>query len=378
MTPDSVVYCIAFAKSREHTVYREQAKLMLESLFNVGYFFGCAVVFTNIKDSPLLDELRDKPYATQIREVILDWDDFSTGKDGKLPAARFRIDAWQHFDHWRGADYVLYLDTDCIIRKPLSCLTDEMDKEGLDIMGATVARRNMLRSRWFNGHIPPILDASAAITSPVQSGTILFDGPSFEPLCRLWREFDDGPGRPGVPPHLVTDQSSHNLLHLLSRLDKIPFRSGRFSVHGVACPHTGQREALGHFAVNGAAIWHFWHLPSQEDRVVAMRSELERLQRMRHPAPEGLLGVWSHEKPKEKISNRWMFHECGLITVDKPALCGRWEWRPSESELTQNEILIDWLWGWEKIPLGYVQYTQLPPRLFGESFRNGAFTLERI
>jgi hypothetical protein len=369
MTQRSVIYCIAFAKGPEHTVYREQAKLMLESLFTVGHWPGTVVVFTNLKESPLLDEIRDKPYAEAIREFILPWDDFSTGKDGKLPAARFRIDAWKHFDHWRRADYVLYLDTDCIIRKPLDGLSVEMDTSGNEIMGATVARRSMLKSRWFNGHIRPSMEAAAAKCPPVQSGTILFEAVHFEGICREWREIDARPPRHGVHPHLVTDQSSHNLLHLLSSLGEIQYASGRFSTDAVSCPHVGQREALGHRAVNRSAIWHFWHLPSQEDRVVAMRSELDRLHRLKHPAPLGLLGVWHHEKPAERIANNWEFHPSGLVTVDKPAICGRWEWQPNE-----GDVLIDWLWGWERVHVG-PSVNLYTSSLLGTSFRNGNFTL---
>ncbi len=367
---NSVLYCIAFAKDENTLVYREQAKLMLESLVRFGGWDGKIVVFTNLPDKPLTAEL-PQSVADRIHEITIPFDDFSTGKEGKLPSARFRIHAWKHFDEWKGADFVVYIDTDCIVRRPISWLIEEMNPALADIMGATVANRNMARSKWFHGHITPEYEAEAERTKPVQSGTIVFRGSRFQLICREWANLDRGPSRPGVHPNLVTDQSSHNLLHLLGQRSPAPIRSALLSPMSVACPHVGQRKTLGHEVVNDAAIWHYWHLLSQEDRVVAMRSELDRLGRAEHPAPNGLIGTWRHQKAKEKILNHWTFHHDGLITVDEPAICGRWEWQ-------DDHVLVDWLWGWEKVFVSRDSIAFGLTNLIGESFRNGAFLLSKL
>lgn len=372
---NAIAYCIAFARDENTLVYREQAKLMIESLFDFGEWgqHGPVVVFTNLKHRPLIDEIRSDLHPKVI-EIHVDFDDWSSGKEGKLPSARFRIGAWRHFrDYWIGRDHVLYLDTDVIVRAPLQSMLQWMTETHADIAGAMVANRCMARSRWFNGHITPQYQHLARRTPPVQSGTILFSnkGDLFSSTCCFWDIEDCGPHR-DTDPHLVTDQSSHNLLHLKSTIGELPLKSAIMPPRFVACPHTGQRKALGHAEVNSAAIWHFWHLKTQEDRLVAMNSELDRLRRRGdHPAPPGLIGEWVHKKPKEKIENRWTFWPDGLITVDEPALCGRWEWSP-------GSVIIDWLWGHEKIsvPTVSVGYRERP--LHGYSFRNGGFTLEKI
>lgn len=368
MTSNSIFYCIAFAKSPEHTIYREQAKVMLESLVEFGQWDGKIIVFTNLIDRPLTAEL-PQHVVDRIREITIPFDDFSSGKDGKLPSARFRMYTWMYFEEWFHSQYIVYFDTDCIVRRPLSWLTDEMNLAEADIMGATVANRNMVRSKWFNGHITPEHEEAASRTKPVQSGTIVFRGWKFARICKYWETIDKGPARPGVQPHLVTDQSSHNLLHLLGQRRPAPVRSALLSPSAVSCPHAGQRKTLGHETVNDSAVWHYWHLHDQQDRLVAMQSEIDRLRRPEHPAPVGLIGEWLHEKPAEQIRNHWTFHPDGLITVDDPAIHGRWEWR-------NDHILIDWLWGWEKM---YVNPVLVPGTLYlGDSFRNGVFTLNKL
>lgn len=376
MTKDSVIFIIAFARDKQTTVYRDQAKLLLKSIVEFGEWDGPIVVFTNWPDQLLSDEL---PFdvAQRVGEIPVEFADWSTGKEGKLPSARFRIHAWRHFGHWRHAARVLYLDTDCIVRGPLGPLVDSQRLD--DIAGAYVARRNMGRSKWFNGHITPEFQSLADKLPGVQSGTIVFrGGEQFQRTCKEWAALDSGPAR-DTNENLVTDQSSHNLLHLRSVHGLTDIRSAILPPSWIACPHVGQRNALGHQSVDHAAIWHYWHLHSQADRLVAMASELDRLQRRgNHPAPQGLLGKWRHEKPKEKLTNVWEFHPNGLITVDEPAICGRWEWRKKDSGIGQSEILIDWLWGWEKLLLEYASSDAIPIRLIGESFRNGAFTLTRL
>lgn len=370
-THDSLIYIIAFAKSPEHTVYRDQAKLLIESIVLHGQWLGEIVVFTNLPGRFLADEMPER-FAKCFIEKVVPFNDFDSGKDGKLPSARFRIHAWKHFDEWKGKWFVVYLDTDCIVRGPLADLLTEAVVAQADIMGATVANRNMARSKWFNGHITPEYEARAERTKPVQSGTIVFRGSWFKETCLEWEALDTGPSRPGVPPHLVTDQSSHNLLHLIGQCGG-GFRSGLLSSMSVASPDEGQRRTIGHNTVNAARVWHCWHIRRQEDRVVAMTSELERLSRKNHPAPGGLIGKWRHKKPGEGIENVWEFHPDGLITVDEPAICGRWEWVQE-----QSCVLVDWLWGWEQVNHPDMPSGNRPAIVWGTSFRNGNFSLEPI
>jgi len=379
---DSLFYCIAFSGGPAGDVYREQAKVLIESVTTLGGWDVPRVcVFTNDPKRPLRAELPER--LQTVKEIIVPMNDFSHGVLGKLPACRFRFEAWRFID---ASDHqcVVYSDTDVVVRSSLAPLIDRMD--GHDMLVAEAKNRNMGRSRWFNGHITPDLQTMAESHRGIQGGTVVFRAARFAEISRAWAQIDAEPGRADYQNrrHLVTDQSSLNKLVLLSRLGRLPLEIGTMGFDDVSCPVKGQIDGIGEETVAHARMWHFWGTKDQWERVRLAREEYERLAHVPRQSPVTqecayLVGLWHHRKPSERLQNVWRFMPDGRVSVTHPTISGTW-WH--DAALQAVFIRWDGGWGGEMFHLPPSRMFHLPPSqahsarptLHGRSLKRGHLT----
>ncbi|HEY9745680.1 MAG TPA: class I SAM-dependent methyltransferase, partial [Oculatellaceae cyanobacterium] len=344
---------------------------MLQSLVNIGEWKGRIAIFTNNRNHPLRAEL-PTDVASRVEEIILDFNDWSSGRQGKLGSCRFRFRAHEHLDV-SGLEWVMYLDTDCIIRKPLEPLMEEVAATDGDLVSTNIKYFTMAKKKFFNGHLTGRYLEEGYKCSAIQGGIAFFKASMFTEMSRVWAEHDALPGRDGVPEKYVNDQSSQNLLWLRCHLGELPYKMPVISEKHVINPRGGHRKLLGDTVVDDMTIWHFWG-EKKRDQIRAAELELERLAALRadplaFSRLPGLLGTWHHDKPAENLHNHaWTFHNNGLVTVAPIHLFGYWQARGAR-------IVVTWERGWGS---EVFDFTEGSSTLRGNTSGTGhSFTLTR-
>lgn len=344
---------------------------MLQSLVNIGEWKGRIVIFTNDRNHPLRAEL-PTDVASRVEEIILDFNDWSSGRQGKLGSCRFRFRAHEHLDV-SGLEWVMYLDTDCIIRKPLEPLMEEVAATDGDLVSTNIKYFTMAKKKFFNGHLTGRYLEEGYKCCAIQGGIAFFKASMFTEMSRVWAEHDALPGRDGVPEKYVNDQSSQNLLWLRCHLGELPYKMPVISERHVINPRGGHRKQLGDTVVDDMTIWHFWG-EKKRDQIRAAELELERLAALRadplaFSRLPGLLGTWHHDKPAENLHHHaWTFHNNGLVTVAPIHLFGYWQARGAR-------IVVTWERGWGS---EVFDFTEGSSTLRGNTSGTGhSFTLTR-
>ncbi len=281
-TADCLHYCIAFSRPEE-MAYRWQAVIWLKSLVDIGRWAGRIVVFTNDPEHPLRKAL-PAHVAERVEEIIIDFDDFSVGKDGKLPSCRWRMEAPAYLkEHLARTRLTFYNDTDCVCRRPLDPLFVAGPDSMMPVLRAPgVFHRNRYRGTWFGAHfMEPHHRAHAEHSRGVQGGSVISSSAQYATLCELWAAVDVMPGRPGL---MATDQSSLNLLATQCELGELPWKFTLLPWQQITCPQDQRRHDPA--GVDQAYIWHWWGLRGQTNRVIEAKAEYER--RLRQPLVEAI------------------------------------------------------------------------------------------